>query len=148
MTLHDGRTATPVHTRADPADRARGEEQGQPLADLGSARAVPGVHAGPLLLDAGVRVPAQRVRARCCPGRSPSSNFEVVWNDLGFAIFFQNSLMVGVASLFMTTVIALAGGYALARYDFRGKKLFMMAMLCTPVHPRRHDADPAVRDLP
>jgi multiple sugar transport system permease protein len=62
-------------------------------------------------------------------------NFAVVWNDLGFAIFFQNSLMVGVASLFMTTVIALAGGYALARYDFRGKKLFMMGMLCTQFIP-------------
>ncbi|MFC7644832.1 hypothetical protein ACFQX6_32195 [Streptosporangium lutulentum] len=35
-------------------------------------------------------------------------NFAVVWNELGFAIFFKNSLMVGVASLIMTTVIALA----------------------------------------
>ncbi|MDP9846353.1 carbohydrate ABC transporter permease [Streptosporangium lutulentum] len=62
-------------------------------------------------------------------------NFAVVWNELGFAIFFKNSLMVGVASLIMTTVIALAGGYALARYEFRGKKLFMVGMLCTQFIP-------------
>ncbi|WP_189245817.1 carbohydrate ABC transporter permease [Streptosporangium pseudovulgare] len=62
-------------------------------------------------------------------------NFETVWNELGFAVFFRNSLMVGVASLVMTTVIALAGGYALARYDFRGKKAFMLGMLCTQFIP-------------
>ncbi|GAA2892153.1 carbohydrate ABC transporter permease [Streptosporangium fragile] len=62
-------------------------------------------------------------------------NFETVWNDLSFALFFQNSLMVGIASLIMTTVIALAGGYALARYEFRGKRLFMIGMLCTQFIP-------------
>lgn len=62
-------------------------------------------------------------------------NFATVWNDLSFALFFRNSLMVGVASLVMTTVVALAGGYALARYDFRGRKLFMIGMLCTQFIP-------------
>lgn len=62
-------------------------------------------------------------------------NFVTVWNDLSFALFFRNSLMVGVASLVMTTVVALAGGYALARYDFRGRKLFMIGMLCTQFIP-------------
>ncbi|ACZ84493.1 carbohydrate ABC transporter permease [Streptosporangium roseum] len=62
-------------------------------------------------------------------------NFATVWNELGFAMFFKNSLMVGAASLIMTTVIALAGGYALARYEFRGKRLFMLGMLCTQFIP-------------
>ncbi|MFD0659287.1 carbohydrate ABC transporter permease [Thermocatellispora tengchongensis] len=62
-------------------------------------------------------------------------NFDTVWNGLGFGIFFQNSLMVGVASLIATTVIALSGGYALARYNFRGRQLFMIAMLCTQFIP-------------
>jgi multiple sugar transport system permease protein len=62
-------------------------------------------------------------------------NFATVWNDLSFAVFFKNSLMVGVASLVMTTVVALAGGYALARYEFRGRTPFMIGMLCTQFIP-------------
>ncbi|MFI6508424.1 carbohydrate ABC transporter permease [Streptosporangium sp. NPDC050855] len=62
-------------------------------------------------------------------------NFATVWNDLSFALFFRNSLMVGVASLVMTTVVALAGGYALARYEFRGRTPFMIGMLCTQFIP-------------
>ncbi|HEV2784591.1 MAG TPA: carbohydrate ABC transporter permease [Actinophytocola sp.] len=62
-------------------------------------------------------------------------NFQTVWDGLGFGIFFQNSLKVGVASLIATTVIALAGGYALARYDFRGRTAFLVAMLCTQFIP-------------
>ncbi|TYB54359.1 carbohydrate ABC transporter permease [Nonomuraea sp. PA05] len=62
-------------------------------------------------------------------------HFDTVWNGMGFAVFFQNSLMVGVASLVATTVVALAGGYALARYNFRGKGAFMVGMLCTQFIP-------------
>lgn len=62
-------------------------------------------------------------------------NFNTVWNGLGFGIFFQNSLLVGLASLVATTVIALSGGYALARYSFRGKQLFLIALLCTQFIP-------------
>ncbi|GAA1770847.1 carbohydrate ABC transporter permease [Nonomuraea sp. AD125B] len=62
-------------------------------------------------------------------------HFDTVWNGMGFAVFFQNSLMVGVASLIATTVVALAGGYALARYTFRGKGAFMVGMLCTQFIP-------------
>lgn len=62
-------------------------------------------------------------------------NFETVWNGLGFGVFFANSLKVGAAALVSTTVIALAGGYALARYRFRGRTAFMVAMLCTQFIP-------------
>lgn len=62
-------------------------------------------------------------------------NFDIIWNGLGFQMFFKNSIMVGTASLFATTVVALAGGYALARYNFRGKTIFMIAMLCTQFIP-------------
>jgi multiple sugar transport system permease protein len=64
-----------------------------------------------------------------------AENFDTVWNGLGFGVFFQNSLRVGVASLLATTVIALAGGYALARYSFRGRTVFLVAMLCTQFIP-------------
>jgi multiple sugar transport system permease protein len=62
-------------------------------------------------------------------------NFATVWNGSGFGIYFQNSIMVAVASLVVSTVIALLGGYALARFPFRGKAVFVLAMLCTQFIP-------------
>ncbi|WP_405874189.1 MULTISPECIES: carbohydrate ABC transporter permease [unclassified Streptomyces] len=62
-------------------------------------------------------------------------HFEKVWNERSFGVYFQNSVLVGVATLVMTTLVALAGGYALARFDFRVKKAFMLALLCTQFVP-------------
>lgn len=62
-------------------------------------------------------------------------HFETVWNGSGFGIYFKNSLFVAVMSLLCSTVIALLGGYALARFRFRGKALFLVAMLCTQFVP-------------
>jgi multiple sugar transport system permease protein len=62
-------------------------------------------------------------------------HFDKVWNERAFATFFQNSVLVGIATLVMTTLVALAGGYALARFDFRVKKAFMLALLCTQFVP-------------
>ncbi|MER5479523.1 carbohydrate ABC transporter permease [Streptomyces sp. NPDC002734] len=62
-------------------------------------------------------------------------HFEKVWNERSFGVFFQNSMLVGVATLVTTTVIALSGGYALARFDFRVKNAFMLALLCSQFIP-------------
>lgn len=62
-------------------------------------------------------------------------HFETVWNGSGFGIYFQNSLFVAGMSLVCSTVIALLGGYALARFSFKGKTLFLVAMLCTQFVP-------------
>ncbi|WP_234381685.1 MULTISPECIES: carbohydrate ABC transporter permease [unclassified Streptomyces] len=62
-------------------------------------------------------------------------HFDKVWTERSFATFFQNSLLVGVVSMVMTTLVALAGGYALARFDFRIKRGFMLALLCSQFIP-------------
>ncbi|WP_151769851.1 carbohydrate ABC transporter permease [Streptomyces abyssomicinicus] len=62
-------------------------------------------------------------------------HFEKVWNERSFGVFFQNSMLVGVATLVTTTLIALAGGYALARFQFRVKNAFMLALLCSQFIP-------------
>ncbi|MDT6986898.1 carbohydrate ABC transporter permease [Streptomyces lusitanus] len=69
------------------------------------------------------------------PWPMTGAHFEKVWTDRGFATFFQNSVLVGVATLIMTTLVALAGGYALARFDFRIKRGFMLALLCSQFVP-------------
>nr|WP_308799220.1 carbohydrate ABC transporter permease [Streptomyces sp. UH6] len=62
-------------------------------------------------------------------------HFEKVWNERSFGVFFQNSMLVGVATLVTTTLIALCGGYALARFQFRVKNAFMLALLCSQFIP-------------
>ncbi|MER5524435.1 carbohydrate ABC transporter permease [Streptomyces sp. NPDC002677] len=62
-------------------------------------------------------------------------HFRKVWTERSFATYFTNSVYVGVATLLLTTVVALAGGYALARFDFRLKRGFMLALLCSQFVP-------------
>ncbi|MFI8532420.1 carbohydrate ABC transporter permease [Streptomyces aquilus] len=63
------------------------------------------------------------------------AHFEKVWTEREFGTYFQNSVLVGVATLVMTTLVALAGGYALARFDFRIKRAFMLGLLCSQFVP-------------
>ncbi|WP_406352843.1 carbohydrate ABC transporter permease [Streptomyces sp. NBC_01635] len=69
------------------------------------------------------------------PWPMTTAHFEKVWTDRAFGTFFQNSVLVGVATLITTTLVALAGGYALARFDFRVKRVFMLALLCSQFVP-------------
>ena len=46
-----------------------------------------------------------------------------------------NSIVIAVLTVFFSTTIALAGGYALARFSFRGKGVFILMMLCTQFIP-------------
>ncbi|MGW7528136.1 carbohydrate ABC transporter permease [Streptomyces sp. NPDC054783] len=62
-------------------------------------------------------------------------HFRKVWTDRDFGTYFTNSVYVGLATLVLTTVVALAAGYALARFDFRLKRGFMLALLCSQFVP-------------
>ncbi len=62
-------------------------------------------------------------------------HFQKVWTDRSFGVYFQNSVYVGVATLILTTVVALVSGYALARFEFRVKRAFMLALLCSQFVP-------------
>ncbi|GLY47070.1 carbohydrate ABC transporter permease [Lentzea sp. NBRC 102530] len=62
-------------------------------------------------------------------------HFDTVWNGIGFGLFFQNSLIIGIGTLVTVTVFALMGGYALARFRFKGQRVFLLALLCTQFIP-------------
>ncbi|MFD7720210.1 carbohydrate ABC transporter permease [Streptomyces sp. NPDC059814] len=69
------------------------------------------------------------------PWPMTGEHFDKVWNERSFAVFFQNSMIVGVCTLITTTLVALAGGYALARFNFKIKNAFMLALLCSQFIP-------------
>ena len=62
-------------------------------------------------------------------------HFVTVWNGSGFGVFFLNSIYVAAAGLVITTVVSVLGGYALARFAFRGKIALMVVLLCTQFVP-------------
>lgn len=69
------------------------------------------------------------------PWPATLEHFETVWNGAGFAVFFKNSVIIAVLTLVLTTLFALLGGYAIARFTFRGKAAFLVMMLCTQFVP-------------
>ncbi|GGD69551.1 carbohydrate ABC transporter permease [Microbacterium murale] len=62
-------------------------------------------------------------------------NFVTVWTGSGFGVFFINSVAVAAAGLVITTILSVLGGYAIARYRFRGKVALMVVLLCTQFVP-------------
>lgn len=69
------------------------------------------------------------------PWPMTGEHFEKVWMERSFGTYFLNSTQVGIASMVMTMAVALAGGYALARFRFRMKNVFMLALLCSQFIP-------------
>ncbi len=69
------------------------------------------------------------------PWPMTGQHFEKVWNERGFDTYFLNSMYVGIASMLMTMLVALSGGYALARFKFRLRMPFMLALLCSQFIP-------------
>ncbi|MGP3970858.1 carbohydrate ABC transporter permease [Streptomyces sp. 6N223] len=69
------------------------------------------------------------------PWPMTGQHFDKVWNERGFDTYFVNSMYVGVASMLMTVLVALSGGYALARFTFRLRMPFMLALLCSQFIP-------------
>ncbi|HIY56588.1 MAG TPA: carbohydrate ABC transporter permease [Candidatus Tetragenococcus pullicola] len=63
-------------------------------------------------------------------------NFMNAWNDVGFSVYFKNSFIIGFGTVLFTLILSVLAGYALARYDFKGKKTVMMILLMTQFIPR------------
>lgn len=63
-------------------------------------------------------------------------NFVNAWNDVGFEQYFQNSFIVGLGTVLLTLLLSVLAGYALARYDFKGKRVMMLVLLMTQFIPR------------
>lgn len=62
-------------------------------------------------------------------------NFKTIWDSIGFSRFFFNSTLVCVISVFFIVVFAVMTGYAMQRFRFKGRQLFMIALLCTQFIP-------------
>lgn len=62
-------------------------------------------------------------------------NYRKAWSTGGFSRYFLNSLVVSSISTIFTVVLATMDGYAMARYAFKGKRIFMLLLLSTQFVP-------------
>lgn len=62
-------------------------------------------------------------------------NFVNVWKVSKFSSYFLNSLYVSFIALVIIVVCSVLNGYALARYKFKGKNIFMMLLIGTQLMP-------------
>lgn len=62
-------------------------------------------------------------------------NYTEIWNSIGFSTFFGNSVLVCVSSVLIIVTLAVISGYALCRFRFKGRKMFMLTLLCTQFIP-------------
>jgi multiple sugar transport system permease protein len=70
------------------------------------------------------------------PANPTVENFVYSWTNIGFATFFKNSLIVGISTVIVVLICSTLSGYALARYQFKGKRSFLLMLLCTQFIPR------------
>ena len=77
---------------------------------------------------------AERFDTSLIPARLTLSHYKILFERPEFLIYLKNSVMISLFSIFVTLVIALLSGYALARLKFRGQKLGAL-LLILPLLP-------------
>ncbi len=65
---------------------------------------------------------------RLLPEAPTLEHYQRIFQD-DAAFYIMNSALVSAATVFLTLALAALGGYALARYDFRGRTFAMMSVI-------------------
>lgn len=63
------------------------------------------------------------------------ANFITAWQRNHFSTYFKNSLFIAVCAVVLVLLFSIMNGYAISRFRFAGKKVFMLILLCTQLLP-------------
>lgn len=69
------------------------------------------------------------------PASFTLENYVEAWTRSGFAMYFSNSLFIATFGTLFIVVLSVLTGYALARFRFKGKNVFLLVLLCTQFIP-------------
>lgn len=69
------------------------------------------------------------------PHPATFENYIVSWSRNQFSRYFWNSLIIASVSVVFIIILAVFNGYALSRFKFKGKKAFLLILLCTQLMP-------------
>lgn len=62
-------------------------------------------------------------------------NYAYAWENVGFKVYFKNSIIVALSTTVSVIICASLVGYALARFNFRFKRTFFMLLFSTQFIP-------------
>lgn len=62
-------------------------------------------------------------------------NYRQLFEVTDFGIYMKNSLIVTLITSVIVLMLSISGGYALARYEFKGKKIVLIAFLVSQMIP-------------
>ncbi|MGN0372419.1 MAG: carbohydrate ABC transporter permease [Enterocloster sp.] len=69
------------------------------------------------------------------PSPATLENYIYVWTKNKLNKYFINSMITSFGSVFFIGIMALFNGYAMSRFNFKGKQLFMIILLMTQMIP-------------
>jgi len=69
------------------------------------------------------------------PANFSFANYSDAWVRAKFATYFKNSAVIAIGGVIGITITSIMTGYALDRFNFKGKGAFMLALLCTQFIP-------------
>ncbi len=72
---------------------------------------------------------------RLWPSRATFDHYRFVIENSAFPTFFKNSVIVAGSTAFAVTILSSLSGYALSRFQFRGKYWIIALMLITQMFP-------------
>jgi len=71
------------------------------------------------------------------PARPTTTNFSRLMAETNFLVFFQNSLVVSLTTVFLTLTVSALGAYSLTRYTFAGRDkvagLILLTYMFAPI---------------
>lgn len=62
-------------------------------------------------------------------------NYFDIWTDAPLSTYFRNSLTIGLGSATAAILLAVPAAYALARFRFRGKRVYLLFLLAIQMFP-------------
>ena len=72
---------------------------------------------------------------RIFPSPAIPDNYINVWKSSKIQLYFGNSLMISCISVAAILFLSVCNGYALSRFQFKGKKFTTIVLLCTQLLP-------------
>ena len=69
------------------------------------------------------------------PRQPTIQNYFDIWNVAPLATYVRNSLLIGVGTTLVSLLLGIPAAYALARFRFRGKHIYMLSLLGIQMFP-------------
>lgn len=63
------------------------------------------------------------------PQQIEFGNYRAVWSEVSLAVYFRNSLIIGLGTALLALLLAVPAAYALARYRFKLRQIYLFALL-------------------